>query len=285
MKKIMALILALCMAAAVAGCASSPEKVKLASPWAMTWWCGRQYGAAKVVKRSKGNETIVYTMRDKEKGFTYKARSYVSTIWLDTVWGYKEAKSSDFSEVYKKLFLSDYQSDIEELEQTYTVTFDFDFILTFAAVRGSDLGDCQAAAEGFLDLAAGFDRRDYWGDVEVHIYLDGEDAGYVGESSGYVTHAEEKAAWLMQVAAWDIHTSVEDLTFVRMEENVSCQSLPGYDPDKRAHLLGTDNDTKTETDVCWFIYDGQEYFVADLIVETPTGSTRHLGNYPFWLDR
>lgn len=154
MKKLAALLLVLCAAAAVSGCARRPEDVRLASAPAMARWCGREYGAAAVVDSSAGSEVIVYTMRDREKGFTYEARSYVHTIWLDTVWGYSEAKSSDFSEAYRKLFLSEYESDLRELE----------------------------------------------------------------------------------------------------------------------------------TDVCWFLYDGQEYFVADLVCEDLYKSTRHLGSYPYWRD-
>lgn len=279
-KRIVALIIALGVAAAVSGCARNPEDVKLASPKAMARWCGKQYGAATVIDSTTGDEAIVYTMRDKEKDFTYTAKSYVHTIWLDTVWGYSESKSSDFSEVYRNLFLSDFGADIGELERMYTVSFDFDAFY-FAAIHGDDAGDCETAAGILLDLASGFDDRDYWGDMRVDIYLAGEYAGYVGESSGYVSPEEEKAAWLMEVAAMDMRTSVGNLTFVSME-TVSCTSLPGYDPDTLSHILGSDNHTKTETDICRFIYDGYEYFVADLVYNDSHGHTRHLGDYPSW---
>lgn len=282
MKRIVALIFALCAAAAVSGCARRPEDVKLASPEAMARWCGSQYGAAEVIGSTAGDEEIVYTMRDKEKGFTYTARSYVHTIWLDTVWGYSESKSSDFSEAYRNQFLSDHGLDIDELERTYAVTFDFDAsYFSFAAVRGGGEGDCEAAAGALLDLASGFDGRDYWGDTRVDLYPGGEYAGYVGESSGYVSPQDEKAEWLMEMAAMDMRTSVEKLTFVRME-TAACESLPGYDPDTLSHILGSDNHTKTETDVCRFLYGGREYFVADLVYTDPHGHTRHLGDYPSW---
>lgn len=122
MKRIAALIFALCAAAALSGCAHDPEDVKLASPSAMARWCGREYGDATVVDSTAGDEVIVYTMRD-----------------------------SDFSAAYRKLFLSDCASNIAELERMYAVAFDFDdpSYFTLAAVRGSDVGGCRTAAEDF----------------------------------------------------------------------------------------------------------------------------------------
>ena len=263
----------------LSGCAQSPEKVKLATAAQMENWCRKEYGPAEIVAHEAGKNSVTYTMRDIEKDFLYEAETYASTIWLDTVLGYNEAKRSDFTTQYMTLFRSEYEPAIQAIQRGYSTTFDFDSYMGFAKASGVELEFVIEACQELLELAAEYDTRDFWGDMEIRIYLGDEYGGLVRESTGHVPPEDEKAEWLMGVAAVEMQASVDKLEFVRMAVE-PCESLPGYDPDKLMHILGSDNHEKTETDVCYFIYKNQEYWVADLCWQDDLSHTRHLGNFP-----
>ena len=277
MKRILCIIMLL--AVVLSGCALNKEDVKLASEKQMLRYCERTFGPCEIISFEASDDRITYQVRDEEKGFTYEAESYVSTIWLDTVWGYTERKASDFGSVYLDLFIEERADELEEIARMHRVFFDFETYVWFCEVIGEDADMCAAAAAMLLEVEQAFDTRDFWVDASVHLKAGGESAGHVSESEGRMTPEDEKIDWLMEMASVDMRVARSELVFVEMR-TVPCTEVPGYDPTMLVHVLGSDNATKTETDAAWFEHDGSVYVISDLIVMDDHGHTLHLGDFP-----
>ena len=58
--------------------------------------------------------------------------------------------------------------------------------------------------------------------------------------------------------------------------------LPGYDPEQLVIILGSDNDTKTEAEICYFTYKGNLYYISDVIQYDDNMMMYHLGDYPYY---
>ena len=279
--KLRAIVLLIFIVSMLAGCSRSPEGVRLASDRKMVKRCTEAYGACEMTGVSSGEHEKIYTMLDKDKSFSYSARTYARTIWLDTVLGYTEDWSSDFSERYLNEFLDAHNNAISEIETEYAISFDFDCYVWLCEARGEDLDWALGACEKLDGVLSGWDDRGHWNEFEIRILIGGADNGIWRHGTGYMAPLDTLAEWFMIVAASEIIGTVDDLEFIRLE-TVVCADLDGYAEiqDDLMNILGSDNRTKIETDIAWFRYKNSIYWIADLCYQDEAGHIRHLGDFP-----
>lgn len=280
-RKILCIILCLITLLCTVSCKQNADDVKLATAKEMQKWCERNYGDCEV-----GDVTIdpegsrVFKVTDSEKGFVYNAESYVSTIWLDTVLGYEEAKRSDFESCYIDLFEREVMDrlDLSKWNATAVVLVHTDRALY--DIMADDENGAKAAAETVLATMNEFDTRDFWGDARVDLYAGSDYIGFI-DDEGFTGEGTENDLRLLDAAARDMHVSADDLTFVSSSVK-RLSDLPVPFPVHGASILGTDNDTKDYALTVYFLYDGVEYFVADFVYDQcqNCGGTHYAGNFP-----
>lgn len=279
--KLYAIIIMACVGLVISGCAQKPENVKLASEKTMLRRCVDTYGNCEIIGYTDNRNERIYSVLDIEKDFLYSARTYARTIWLDTVWGYTEDWRSDFDEKYLDGFLDEYGPLVSNFETEYDAKFDFQCYTWLVELSARDTDNAMIAAEKLDGLLAEYDARGYWGEFEIRILIDGESNGMWRHGTGCMAPADELAEWFMTVASSEMRGSVNDLEFIRLG-TVLCADLDGYAEiqDKLMNILGSDNRTKTETQVAWFRYKNNTYWIADLCYQDGNGHIRHLGNFP-----
>ena len=279
--KFHAIVLLVCAILMLAGCSRSPEGVRLASDRKMLKRCADTYGKCEILDIISGEHEKVYMIRDIDKDFSYSARTYARTIWLDTVLGYTEDWSADFSEQYLNGFLSEYGEAVSKIETEYNMIFDFDCYVWLVEAKCENIEQALSACEKLDDLLSRWDDRDYWSAFEIRILTDGEPNGVWRHGAGYMAPADELAEWFMTVAASEMTGTADDLEFVRLETAV-CADLDGYAEiqDRLMNILGSNNNTKTETQIAWFRYKNNTYWIADLCYQDENGHIRHLGDFP-----
>lgn len=278
MKKIRLIFMFIICAFAL--CACSKSSVKPASEKEVTKWCKEEFGKASVVTKEEAADTIYYTMKDSQNGFLYTVTSYVHGVGMDgsTFW-YQESKKTDFDEKYLENFYNKNKKAVEDIESKYNVKILNEKYGSLFKIVGLKEEKIKDAAKALIKLEKGFDKRDYWKNVEIELCLGDEAIGHYEEDKEYVSTDDEYVNWLLECAAIDMKVSVKDLKFVKME-TAQCKDIPGYNPDRLVSVLGSDNDTKTTADVCYFEYRGELYFVTDIVMYNERDIMVHLGDYP-----
>ena len=272
MKKLFALILALSFLM-LTGCARAPEDVKLDTKWQIKHYCQKNFGNCEIISSIKEDNKIVYEIKDKEKGFTYKVTSYATSVEYFDYW--TKERLSNFYSCYYETFLDEYKDKILELESTYNIIFNYDnMFLIGTRIEGQTEDELQKAAQKIIEFEKAFDTRDLWGDFTVSMYVDENRVGYVKESRGYISEEQDKIEDLLNRVSREMKVSVDKLTFIRSEISL-CESLEGYDSLRYKNY----EDEKIEALVCYFEYNNEEYFVADLFYYDGRGS-HAFGNYP-----
>ena len=263
------------------GCAGSADEVILSSYFQMVRWCEREFGIEPtVVSSEKGKNEVTYVMEDTEKKFTYSAKSYATSRGMDgsTFWWHEE-KYSDFGDKYRECFINTYGEQIKEIEAKYDVTISFEPYFYLARIEGNLSENVVNAATDLLVYVSEFDTRLFWKDKSVILYANDEYVGYASETDVFVDAETEYNQWLLECAANEMHVNVKRLDYI-MTEVLSVDDIVGYDPDKLAHILGSDNDTKKESKVVHFNYNGEHHWICDLVVyDEETGALVHLGNH------
>ncbi len=282
MKKAVLGLLAAFLAIVLAGCASSPDKVKL-----MTWkqiikYCGEEFGACELVSVHEAGSRRECTLRDVEKGFEYTFVSYAAPVGLDgAVFGHTESHGCTFPDAYMSDFLDTYRNVFSEFEAG-GCSADMDGshrVLT--GPESSVVGFGEAVCCGM----AKYDTRHYWTDGD-RLFLQGPDGSELGQYSverGYLDQDTVENEWLLDRAAGNMGVPVDKLSMVSWEF-ARYDSLPGYDRTARVNVVGSDNDTKDTCRVVRFTYEGEMYFVADVVVYAMIpgnyGRTRYFGDFP-----
>lgn len=128
-KKVFILLMLCSILFIFTGCAkSSPEDVKLANKQSILHYAKSNFGAAEYVSQENKEDSITYTLKDKEYGFTYEITSYV---YDDYYMGYyDEEKTSTFDENLQKYVLTELdeyiktgakENDITLIESPYPI--------------------------------------------------------------------------------------------------------------------------------------------------------------------
>ena len=275
-------LLAVFLAIVLAGCAGSPDKVKLMTRKQIIKYCGEEFGACELVGVHEAGNRRECTLRDVGKGFEYTFVSYAAPVGLDgAVFGYTESHGCTFPDAYMENFLGTYDS----------------------VFSGFETGGCSADMDGSRRVLTGpddavidfggavyramveYDTRKYWADDDRVFLedLDGNDLGQYSVERGYLDQDTVENEWLLDRAAGNMGVPVDKLSMVSWEFT-QYDSLPGHDKTARVNVVGTDNDTRDTCRVVRFTYKGETYFVADVVVYAMIpcnyGRTRYFGDFP-----
>ena len=282
MKKAVLGLLAVFLAVVLAGCAGSPDKVKLMTRKQIIKYCGEEFGACELVGVHEVGSRRECTLRDVEKGFTYTFSSYAAPVGLDgAVFGYTESHGSMFPDAYMSDFLSTYDGLFLEFEAN-GCSADMDGFHRVLAGPDEKIVDF---GEAVYRAMVEYDTRKYWTE-EDRVFLEGLDGSDLGQYSvgrGYLDQDTVENEWLLDRAAGNMGVPVDKLSMVSWEFS-RYDSLPGHDKTARVSVVGTDNDTRDVCRVVWFTYKGETYFVADVVVYAMIpgnyGRTRYFGDFP-----
>ena len=116
-KKILFLFMLCSILFVFTGCAqTSPENVNLASKQSILLYAKSNFGTAKYVSQENKEDSITYTLKDKEYGFTYEIKSYVYDDYY--IGHYTEEKTSTFDKCLQRYVLD----ELDEYIQTGVTT-------------------------------------------------------------------------------------------------------------------------------------------------------------------
>ena len=260
--------------AALAGlCACGP-----ASGGEVEKYAEQNYGANEyngIVELGSKN-ALQHYFKDKEYGFEYYVTSSVNDVVIDgSKFGETESKASNFNEAYYTYILGQVQGELDTLASQYGVTIlsglstdaqlNYNYHLAEIYYSGDDTTTASEVSEKVNKLFSQYDTRTYWEEKEIAVYDKFNEwlGSYSYKYDKWMTPSDmDDTHFIEIIAMWN-----SKATYLRKEEKLlkdtglsaeDIQTTAGSEP-------LTDSSPVT---YYYFEADGQEYFLADVLVSS-----------------
>ena len=285
LNKIIAFILVAILAFALFGCASTASDVKLASKSDLKQYANNKYGTAKFVRLEESTDIDIVDgedkdyisgrycyLKDKEYGFEYYVASYVSSLSVDgSVFGYSESKKSDFSRRYLESFMSKYNTELSNIEETYDINIIYDDKYTYTIyveAYSEDESEIESGVEELGKLIEKFDNRKFLNETveynrnEIEVYYDSNIIGIYYIHNGYLNKEGMDIERYREAIASLAKVNKNDVKYLRTE------LVDFYDSgiDSSKYRDNSDNIIPDYVTFYYFMIDNKEEFISDAMV-------------------
>lgn len=266
MKKVLALCLCACLLfLGLTGCVTNKEDIDLMSEKDAARYARKSFGKAEVIATETGEDTVIFTLQDKEYGFTYTIKHYIYRIVIDaSVTGfYDDAITSDFPDAYRAYILEELALGNIARDAMGHNRAGKDTLVWL------DYAD-EAQAREMLPLVAeriqGIDKRGYFKEYGIGAYAGETNLGtyYMGTEE-FVTAADDYAEQMMHHFAVEVNHNSGDHTGITY---LYCEPVQFKDVERlRMEWLHDKEATPEDWTVAYYFdYEGKTYFMLDDIV-------------------
>lgn len=273
------------------GCTLNPKSVKLHTKKEILQKANEWYGNAEVIDVKESDEPYqrVFTLRDKDYGFTYEMISHPKSEGMDgSVFYYSGASVySGYQDAFLEYFNKTEKDAFER--QGIKLTDDLKYKLYCSDKRMFSLKDYQLVStpeQWRDDMNFAWERMHAYKNIEsvfgpckieVSKYDHREYYGTLKEE-GFITAQDEKIEYYMREARY--LAGISDIKYVRTEEK-NIKDIPELADQNFYEQRLQDGDGKVN--VYYFSYEGKEYFIIDewvaQINENGGGMFQYYQNY------
>lgn len=240
-------------------CSSDKEKVKLKSEEGIVKYASNIYGKANYVSKETRENSIKYTLEDKEYKFKYTCTSYKANVCIDATCSniYYEETDCDFDENYRG-----YIMDRLNLDNEYSNIY-IGGSRIFALSYSSEEEALQNVNKVAKELKK-IDGRNYFKDYGISIY--DNNGQYLGvydiKSDKYLNKYEEQVSSMTASFAAEVNRNSSDLTGIKY---LYYKRVKYKDVEKlqMEWLYKKDVTEDDYTTAYYFKYNGEEYFMLD----------------------
>ena len=246
----------------LSGCSVKNEKALLRS-------AQDQYGSCKLLSSDEGEKSRTLTLEDKQYGFTYHISSSLSAVMIDgSDFGDAESTSSDFPVAYSNCFLAYHLPELTQLEEQYSVHYDFCNnyqALILMQITAKDETAGKQGAEAAARIINAYDTRHFWSNFVFSVDdAEGKHLGSYSLSELRFLDPEEESISTYTHQAESIY-GLKDVKFVEKELKTFADT--GLTADDVIHM-NDDNSPREAGDPVayyWFESDGKRFFIADFL--------------------
>lgn len=261
------------------GCGKIADKKELIS------YANENYGECTLVDEEASNDKRTIYLKDKEYGFEYFVSSYMDNINIDnSYFGSKQAVGSSFTKEYLKCFSENYKEQISNLEDRYECNIEInknynsglkEDALIFLSINFDVNKDVLTNLNKCIKK---YDTRNYLKNGIIYIKQnEGFKGKYILKDEIYKTKSESNTDWALSTAfkimkySKDIDIDDEgELEFLYSEE-LDVHDIYGIENETLAYRIEDTDESLKNTTVWHYSYKGEEWIIADCIVE-PEGN-------------
>ena len=246
----------------------------VASKSSLVSYANSRYGNAKLISYSKDSDSSYAIFLDKDYNFQYRVNSYMSSIDIDgSYFGSVPSKSDNYREMFVSYLKSNIGDGFSNFDCDCSISWNDDFNHNNYLIRvdfnSSDVSDCLIKIG---DLVSSYDKKGFLNGTNVSAYYNDSFYGkYDFSSKSFFSREESKIDWAKNylyyyLSSFFKNVKSKDIKFLKYEI-MDAHSVPGIDGHIINEGVGITDETLKNTAVYYFIYKGETWIVADVVVD------------------
>lgn len=265
-KKIMIYTICIVTIFGLCGCAAKKENVKLKTEREIVKYASNKYGKAIYVSKKQKNDSIKYTLQDKEYKFNYECSSSITQFCIDgsCAESYFETSNCYFDRAYQQFILDklDLNNIYENFSKNYPSNSSTNKFIFAVKYENEKVAKANVAklAKKFKKI----DKRKYFKDYHIAIYDNNDN--YLGiyntTLNKYINRYEEAAEGMTYSFATVVNHRNDNLDGIKYlyYKRIQYKDVENF---KIEWLQKSDVTAEDWTTAYYFDYKGRTYFMLD----------------------
>ena len=156
------------------------------------------YGSAELIsEQNNGENSVTFTLKDKDHGFTYTVTSKITEMNIDgSSFGKYESTSDDYMSCFRDFILDDSSEKFDEIKNRYNIETEIPDIslhsLMHIHIKNGDTADAKDAAVQTAEIFKSYEKKKLFAIYDVSVFDENDNIiGKCNISDGKWQNAEE----------------------------------------------------------------------------------------------